>query len=204
MLLWVFFYMNLKWILTDKARDSNIMALGLWTMDLKKEHYFQKQYNIQKIQSLIWGEASFNNVQENLKMCQLCARKREITDSDIWWYIYLHIYIIHNDGATHTKVYTILILILSWICPVTAYLFTHPTSLFLFNLCEPNELDFCCRKWSGYQFLNCNERQAVELDRTRSRCSYWLCAAISGKGSSYTGVRCHPIQALTPPLFLIY
>ena len=37
-------------------------------MDLKKEHYFQKQYHIQKIQSLIWGEASFNNVQENLKM----------------------------------------------------------------------------------------------------------------------------------------
>lgn len=28
---------------------------------------FSKQYNVQKIQSLIWGEASFNNVQENLK-----------------------------------------------------------------------------------------------------------------------------------------
>lgn len=142
-------------------------------------------------------------LQENLKMCQLCARKREITDIDIWWYIFLHIYIIHDD-VTHTKVYTILILILSWICPVTAYLFTHPTSLFLFNLCEPNELAFCCRKWSGYQFLNCNERQAVELDRTRSRCNYWLCAAISGKCSSYTRVRRHPIQALIPPLFLIY
>lgn len=37
-------------------------------MDLKKKHYFQKQYNVQKIQSLIWGEASFSNVQENLKM----------------------------------------------------------------------------------------------------------------------------------------
>ena len=44
------------------------MTLALWAMDLKKEHYFQKQYNAQKIQSLIWGEESFSNVQDNLKM----------------------------------------------------------------------------------------------------------------------------------------
>lgn len=58
---------------------------------------------------------------------------------------------------------------------------------------------FCCRKWSGYQFLNCNERQAVELTEQADVIIDY--AAISRKCSSYTRVRRHPIQASSHPCF---